>query len=318
MYKLLYPEFLFLVFIPVLLRLLPPVNRGIPALYFPAAGSVGDMFSGSTPKRDKILHFLTGLLMYIGWCLWCVALTAPSYQPLPEAEIVNKRNILLASDISLSMETCDWFDVEQGKRISRWEAVRKLNEQLIAARHEDRFAYVVFGQEAYLVVPFTSEPELVLEMQQKIQLGDAGLKTHVGNAIAVSSQHFRSDSIAGKVMILVTDGLDTQDGISPMQMAEEAAGDSIVIYTVAMGSPSEGFRNVDHRQLEKIAECTGGRMFLASSVDDLHHVVEEIDRLEPMEFATMNELPVKPLYIYPLSISLLMFAFVICVNLFKY
>lgn len=318
MYKLMYPEFLFLIFIPVLLRLLPPIRKSFPSLYFPVAGNIENVKQTGTSKYNKILHFFVYLFTYVGWCLWCITLTAPSYQPLPEKKIVNKRNILLATDISLSMGTCDWIDTNLGERISRWEAVKKLNEQLITVRNEDRFAYIVFGQEAYLVVPFTSEPRIIPEMQKKIQLGDAGLKTNIGNAIAIASQHFKSDSITKKVMILITDGLDTQDGISPIQMAEEAAKDSIVIYTVAMGNPSEGFNNINHKQLEKISDLTGGKMFLASNVDDLHHVVEEIDKLEPMEFTTINEPPVKPLYIYPLSISLLMFAFVICVKLFEY
>lgn len=317
MYKLLYPEFLYLLLLPFFLRIIPPVCWQHQSLYFPSAGGQWQHAVVKLGWRSRFFRFLKWLFLYAGWGLWCLALAAPSYFPPPVKQVKYRRHILLATDLSLSMDTRDWYDKELKRPVSRWEAVKRLNAQFIRARKGDCFAHVVFGQEAYLQVPFTAEPEVILQMQEQLRLGDAGPKTSVGNAIAVAAEHFRSDSITRKMMVLITDGLDTGEGVSPLQMAEEAARDSIVIYTVAMGSPKEGFKNVDHRQLEEIARITGGKAYLASSLEDLMAVSEEIDRLEPMEFVITENQPYRPLYMYPLAISLFVFAIAISVNFIK-
>lgn len=317
MYKLIYPICLWLLLLPLLLRLLPPVVWRHQALYFPAADLTMEEQATKRKFPQHLFHFMQWLFLYLGWGAWCLALSAPAYFPPPEKEVKQRRNILLATDISLSMDTKDWHDAKSGKPISRWDAVKRLNGQFIKARQGDSFAHVVFGQEAYLQVPFTSEPDIIIRMQEQLRLGDAGPKTSIGNAIAVAAEHFRSDSVTRKMMVLITDGLDTGEGISPFQMAEQAAKDSITIYTVAMGSPKEGFKNVDHKQLEQIARVTGGKAYLASSPEDLQTILQEIDKSEPMEYVIKNDLPPKELYMYPLALSLLIFAIAIGVNFIK-
>lgn len=316
MYQLTYPEYLLLLTMPFIVRLLPPLRRRQHALRFPSVTAVRE--SGAHPALIvRLLGCLKWIYLYIGWAAICIAACHPVSHPEPEKEIKERRNILLATDISLSMDTRDWYHPTHGKPISRWEAVKELLARFTASRPGDRFAHVVFGQEAYLQVPFTQDARVLVEMQEKIQLGDAGPKTSIGNAIAVAAKHFKSDSITRKMMLLVTDGLDTQDGISPVQMAEEAAKDSVRIYTIAMGSPEKGFGNVNHRQLEQIASQTGGRCFLASSADDLKKVIQEIDAAEPVEYVLRKEVPVRPLYPYPLVLALGIFGTVAVINFIK-
>lgn len=303
MYQLTYPECLLLLTVPFIVRLLPPLRRRQHALRFPSVISVREDGAHST-LIVRMFGCLKWIYLYLGWAAICIAVCYPVCHPESEKEIKERRNILLATDISLSMDTRDWYHPIHGKPISRWEAVKEMVARFTASRPGDRFAHVVFGQEAYLQVPFTQDVRVLVEMQEKIQLGDAGPKTSIGNAIAVAVKHFKSDSITRKVMLLVTDGLDTQDGISPVQMAEEAAKDSVRIYTIAMGSPEKGFGNVNHRQLEQIASQTGGRCFLASSSEDLKKVMQEIDAAEPVEYVLRKEVPARPLYPYPLVLAL--------------
>lgn len=303
MYQLTYPECLLLLTVPFIVRLLPSLRRRQHALRFPSVISVREDGAHST-LIVRMFGCLKWIYLYLGWAAICIAVCHPVCHPEPEKEIKERRNILLATDISLSMDTRDWYHPIHGKPISRWEAVKEMVARFTASRPGDRFAHVVFGQEAYLQVPFTQDVRVLVEMQEKIQLGDAGPKTSIGNAIAVAVKHFKSDSITRKVMLLVTDGLDTQDGISPVQMAEEAAKDSVRIYTIAMGSPEKGFGNVNHRQLEQIASQTGGRCFLASSSEDLKKVMQEIDAAEPVEYVLRKEVPARPLYPYPLVLAL--------------
>lgn len=316
MYQLTYPECLLLLVLPFIVRLLPPLRQRQCALRFP---SVSVLRGGDVRHalHIRLFGYLKWIYLYLGWAAICIAVCHPVCLTKPEKEIKERRNILLATDISLSMDTRDWYHPIHGKPISRWEAVKEMVARFTASRPGDRFAHVVFGQEAYLQVPFTQDTRVLVEMQEKIRLGDAGPKTSIGNAIAVAVKHFESDSITRKMMLLVTDGLDTQDGISPVQMAEEAAKDSVRIYTIAMGSPEKGFGNVNHRQLEQIASLTGGRCFLASSAKDLKMVMQEIDAAEPVEYVLQKEVPVRPLYPYPLVLALGIFGTVAVVNFIK-
>lgn len=316
MYQLTYPECLVLLAVPFIVRLLPPLRRRQRALRFPLGVAIeeGEV---SLALHTRLFGFLKWICLYSGWLAICIALCHPICLPEPEKEIKERRNILLATDISQSMDTRDWCHPVHGKPISRWEAVKEMVARFTASRPGDRFAHVVFGQEAYLQVPFTQDARVLVEMQEKIRLGDAGPKTSIGNAITVAVKHFKSDSITRKMMLLVTDGLDTQDGISPVQMAEEAAKDSVRIYTIAMGSPEKGFANVNHRQLEQIASLTGGGCFLASSADDLKKVIQEIEATEPVEYILRKEVPVRPLYPYPLVLALGIFGTVVVVNFIK-
>lgn len=317
MYKLLYPEYLLLLLLPFVLLLFPPLQWKHRSLRFPAAHIVRDAVCARAASDNKLLRLLKWLFLYLGWIAWCTTLCAPVYIPQPEKEIKEQRNILLATDISLSMDTRDWHDPKDGKPMSRWDAIKKMTTHFINTRQGDRFAHVVFGQEAYLQVPFTQDAQVIIQMQEKVRLGDAGPKTSIGNAIAIAIKHFDSDSITRKMMLLVTDGLDTQESISPIQMAEEAAKDSVRIYTIAMGSPEEGFGNVDHGQLEQIASLTGGKSFRTSSPEDLKKIFNEIDTTEPMEYVVQKEVPTRPLYPYPLVMALGIFGIAITVNFIK-
>lgn len=318
MYRLLYPGFLLLLALPFILLLLPPLKWKHRSLRFPAAAMVGRAIQLQNENPgSRIAHFLKFLFLYLGWIAWCLTLCAPVYIPHPEKEIKERRNILLATDISLSMDTRDWYDPQGGEPISRWEAVKKMTADFINARRGDRFAHLVFGQEAYLQVPFTQDPQVIIQLQEKVRLGDAGPKTSISNAIALAMKHFDSDTITRKLMLIVTDGLDTWDGISPVQMAKEAAKDSVRIYTVAMGNPDEGFRNVNHGQLAQIASLTGGKSFLASSTAELKAIFHEIDAIEPMEYVERKEVLSRPLYPYPLALALGIFGIVMVIKFIK-
>lgn len=317
MYRLLHPECLWLLVVPFILLLLPPLRCRHASLRFPAASTVGMAVSSRGVLKNRMFRLLKYIFMYIGWGTLCIALCAPVYMPHPEKEIKERRNILLATDISLSMDTRDWENPADGNPISRWEAVKKIMAHFINARQGDSFAHIVFGQEAYLQVPFTQDPQVIIQMQEKVRLGDAGAKTSIGNAIAVAIKHFDSDTISRKMMVLVTDGLDTQDGISPVQMAEEAAKDSVRIYTVALGNPEDGFGNVNHRQLEQIASITGGIFFRAESLKDLDRIFKEIDTTEPIEYVVSKEIPERSLYHYPLAFALCIFGSVFIIGFIK-
>lgn len=313
MYKFLHPEWLFLLALPFILLLLPSLRSQSEAIYFPAFKNMS--YPASSQKRLWKIAKWIGL--YLGWIGLCIAIASPVFVPDTEKEVKEQRNILLATDISLSMETRDWNNDSLQTSISRWDAVKEMITFFTNARQGDRFAHVVFATEAYIQVPFTHDLQVITDLQENIKLGDAGSKTLIGNAIGVAINHFKSDSISRKMMLLITDGLDTNDGVSPIMMAEAAARDSVKIYTIAMGSPDKGFLNVNHKSLESIASITGGKSYQASSLDQLKAIFSEIDKLEPIKYEIPKDVPMVYLYPYPLSWALLIFAFAMLIHIIK-
>ena len=92
------------------------------------------------------------------------------------------------------------------------------------------------------------------------------------------------------MLILLTDGANTAGEVAPLKAAELAANAGIRIHTLGIGSEVGGGRQrgrgasaLDERTLERIAELTGGRYFLARDTEQLQQIYAELDQVEPVE-----------------------------------
>jgi Ca-activated chloride channel family protein len=174
-------------------------------------------------------------------------------------------------------------------------------DEFIEQREGDRMGLIFFGTQAYLQVPFTTDLKMVFNLLHEVEVGMAGQKTAMGNAIGRSVELFEADSVDKKVLILLTDGVDSGSEINPIQAARTAALDSVLIYTIGMGDPNAGLFDLDERTLRQIASETGGKYFRAIDREQLEGVYAEINMLEPIEYEDESYRPVKLLYFWPLS-----------------
>ncbi len=104
--------------------------------------------------------------------------------------------------------------------------------------------------------------------------------------------------VKSKVIILLTDGQQTQGGMNPITAAEFAKENNIKVYTIAITASdaykrtdsvfgqffSFGQGQVDTRVLEKTASITGGIFAKASSGEALLQIYQKIDALEKSRF----------------------------------
>lgn len=251
---------------------------------------------GVSIARRKIPAFIVLILV---WILVLTACASPQLVGEPEKKIKTARSMMIAVDISGSMTTTDW-EIE-GKRVSRWEAAKSVMDEFIQRRKGDRLGLVFFGSQAYLQSPFTLDLQSVNQMLHEVEVGMAGQETALGNAIGRSIQLLEADSVDKKVLILITDGVDSGSEINPIQAARTAALDSIVIYTIGMGDPNGGLFDVDEKSLKLIASETGGKYFRAIDREELEKVYSTINQLEPIEYEDESYRPVELLYFWPLS-----------------
>jgi Ca-activated chloride channel family protein len=287
--------------------LLPALRKRRLALITPVFMRAADL-SGQKPQkrawitRRNILGWITLLLCWI--CLLAAA-SSPRLIGEPEKQTKLVRSFLIAADISFSMAERDW--VVGGKRMTRWEAVRSIMKDFVGQRKSDQIGLVMFATHAYLQAPLTVDLPTITWLLDETEVGMAGQMTSLGDAIGYSIKVFRNDTIKQKVMLLLTDGVDSGEDIAPLDAAQAARKDSITIYTLGIGKAhGSGGYNIDEKGMTEIATMTGGKYFNAMNEGELKKVYDELNKLEPVEYEDQQYKPVQLLYHYPLIAAVTM------------
>jgi Ca-activated chloride channel family protein len=289
----------------VIWRLLPPYQERRESVRIPyferLAAAVGATPSeGGVRMRRNVLQWILAPLV---WALLVVALARPQLVKPPIQKVESARDLMLAVDLSGSMDTADMFAPDSG-RIRRLDAVKLVLDDFIDRREGDRIGLIVFGNQAFVQAPFTLDHDLVRTLLDSVEPRMAGPQTMIGDAIGLGIKMFESSEAEDRVMILLTDGNDTGSKVPPRKAAEIAAADTLTIHTVAVGDPtSVGEAEMDLETLEAVAGITGGRAFQADDREQLVDIYTEIDALTPVELETITYRPTRPLFHWPLGIA---------------
>ncbi|GAB3229486.1 VWA domain-containing protein [Algoriphagus aestuariicola] len=291
--------------LPLLIYLLlPPLRMKSASITLPTYDKALT-YTGQKPRKSALVkrrNFFEWLVLMLSWALLLAALSSPQLVGKPEMKVKTSRNFLIAADISFSMAQNDW--VIDGDKARRWDAVKEVMREFIEKRKGDRMGLIFFGTNAYVQAPFTPDLQTVAQMLDEADVGMAGQMTHLGKAIAKGVAMFEKDTIETKVMLLLTDGIDSGDDVLPLDAADLAAKDSILIYTIGIGDPGKSGSDLDEGTLQDIAEMTNGQYFLAKDESRLAEIYDEVNKLEPIEYEEMENRPVTLLYYYPLSAAL--------------
>ncbi len=289
---------------PLLIRWLVPAHResrdSLQVPYFQRLVAL----SGETPRTGaSIRQRLTvqALASLLGWGLLVSALAAPEWVGDPVKLEKTARDLMLAVDLSGSMEATDFVD-ESGAETDRLSVAKGVLEEFVGGREGDRLGLIVFGNAAYLQAPFTDDHETWLALLNESIVNMAGPSTALGDAIGLSIAHFRQSKTENRVLIVLTDGNDTGSRVPPLDAAKIAKVEGVTIYTVAVGDPTTvGEEALDMETLEAVAKTTGGDSFVASDRDALLETYQRIDALEPANYDSLSYRPRKAMFHYPLA-----------------
>jgi len=262
-------------------------------------------YTGQKPKKAALVRRRGAFRWFIlatSWVLILAALASPQLTGEPDLKVKTSRNFLIVADISFSMATKDWET--GGQQVRRWDAVKDVMHEFIRKREGDRMGLIFFGSAAYTQVPFTPDLATMGALLDEADVGMAGQMTNIGRAIVKGVELFERDTLETKVMLLLTDGVDAGQDILPLDAAEMAKNDTVIVYTIGIGTPGNSGSDLDERTLQEIAEETGGRYFLARDREKLQEIYAELDRLEPIEYEEEEYQPVTLLYPYPLGAAL--------------
>jgi Ca-activated chloride channel family protein len=242
----------------------------------------------------------------IAWLAIVLACARPQWIEPPISRVLPTRDMLVAVDLSGSMETQD-FTSATGERIDRVGAVKEVLDEFFARREGDRVGLLTFGNAPFILVPFTEDLDVCRALLNEMQPRMAGPQTMIGDAIGKAITVFEDSEIEDQVLILLTDGNDTGSLVPPVKAAGIAKDRGITIHVIGMGDPtSVGEEALDTKTLEDIASATGGQFFLAQDRDELEQVYAELDQLSTHELETLSYRPVIDLYYWPLGFMLVM------------
>ena len=119
------------------------------------------------------------------WVLIVAALARPERVGDAVTHEVSARDLILAVDISGSMEQSD-FRTQDGKTLKRLDGVKLVLGDFIARRKGDRVALILFGSKAYVQVPFTQDLQTARMLLDQSEVGMAGQQTVIGDTIGLA------------------------------------------------------------------------------------------------------------------------------------
>ncbi|MEO5367294.1 MAG: VWA domain-containing protein [Magnetococcus sp. WYHC-3] len=294
----------------------PRAEAPIPALRVPFLAELAQnapRHRGQPAQRRSGLRLGTALL---AWLLLVSAAARPQWLGPPLAQPLSGRDLMMAVDLSNSMDSPD-FELN-GQPANRLDAVKRVASAFIRNRPGDRIGLILFGDQAYLQAPLTLDRETVAALLDEAAIGLAGQNTAIGDAIALALKRLEDSGAREKVLILLTDGRNTAGATAPRESAKVAIQRGLRIHAIGVGATEMqvpglfGLRRVnpsadlDETLLKELAQQSGGRYFRATDTNTLTEIYAELDRLEPVPRDQRLIRPHVDLFFWPLGGALVL------------
>lgn len=246
------------------------------------------LFDGLPQSLRVRLIWVPSVLKAMGLTALALALARPvTREVLPIRE--QGVDILLLLDISSSMDAQDMDEQRERRRV---EAARDKATEFARGRRHDRVGLMTYALFPELRCPLTLDTDALasfLRGVDTVQRGSEEDRTAIGVALGQAARFLEKTETPSKVVVLLTDGQNNVEEVTPTDAAKLAADAGVRVHTIGLGAgqvlmdPFGGGRRLlptDFSELEQIAEATGGKFFAAQNAQALGAVYDEIDRME--------------------------------------
>lgn len=257
---------------------------------------------------------LPQIFLWLFWISIVLAAARPFYAGDPVNRMVSGRDLMLAIDISGSMQE---FDMMLNQKVaSRIDVLKAVASEFIDRRKGDRIGLILFGTRAYTYVPLSYDRNALGELLNAVSTGLAGRLTAIGDAIGIAIKTLSQQQSRHKVLILVTDGSNTSGKSDPLESAQIARRIGITIHTIGVGNDEEELRRIlktrtippgtalNETLLRNISALTGGLYFRAKDTESLERIYQTLDELEPVPLDINLHRPEMELFHLPLKFGL--------------
>ena len=316
----------------LLLPLFWPRRAKLSTIAYPPLGQLAGAPSNWRNRLSRLpdvlkLLALSLLILALGRPQWGVEATRIYREGIAIAMVLDISSSMLAEDLQLAGQPSNRLEVVKDtfKHFVEGDP-DDASEDALAGRANDGLSLYTFALYSDELSPPTLDHEALLalldqvEIQQRPELDG----TAIGDAIVLASDGLRQSDNASKVMILLTDGTHNAGNAKPQQAAQLAAGLSIRIYTIGVGTQgiammparlrTGGFELrptpvfIDEDTLREVAQITDGQYFRATDSEALRAIYAEIDRLETGQNISEQFQHYRELYPWFLASALLFLA----------
>jgi hypothetical protein len=235
------------------------------------------------------------ILSLAGLPFFMVALADP-FIPLREQQVTFPgRRIALMIDASASMVTpfhasrLNARGPNEASFFTSVGAAETFIRQRMNGKYRDLISLIEFGDEAYVVTPFTNDYDNVLlslslvgDWTEYMKFSDQG--TTIGLAIDQAVSLFRAFDFlnaSGNVMVVITDGQDRQAIVQGRPIEDILAGAKrakIPVYLIRIGYNKTLGDVVPDQIWQPAIEATGGKFYAAADESTILRAINEIDR----------------------------------------
>src|SRR5918999_2334135 len=232
------------------------------------------------------------LLFVAGLPFFCLALADPHSSLSARQVSYPGRRIAVIMDASLSMLSP--FSGQQLKTQSdtAFSNTMAAAEYFIRVRmkgqYRDLIALEQFGNEAYVITPFTTDYEnlllslkMISDVNEWQRFPDQG--TIIMKAIDEGVDLFNAfdflDS-SGNIMVIFSDGQDNNVQIGTMtldQVLKKAVDNKVPVYMIRTAYARGLFDVVPDQVWKKAIDATGGEVYPAPTPETIMHAIEEVD-----------------------------------------
>jgi Ca-activated chloride channel family protein len=196
-------------------------------------------------------------------------------------------DVMIAFDVSGSMLAKDFVP-------SRLDAAKKVAEDFIDGRPNDRIGIVFFAAEAYTGCPITIDHTALKQIIADVQPGAMEDGTAIGLGLGTAVSRLSESTTKTRIIILVTDGENNAGAVKPLEAAQYARSLNIRTYCIGILPPGAEEKQsivqdsmyaalggpTAETTLLQIAEITGSKYFRATNEKKLAGIYKEIDQLE--------------------------------------
>ena len=276
----------------LLLRMITRRSSGRGRLALPS------LIEWTRPGRVTIMRHGALICALAGIPFFALALADPKTALMQEQASYPGRRITLMIDASSSMlSSLPSTRLAKGAPndaafFTTVGAARYFVELRMKGPYRDMIALIEFGDQAYVITPFTTDYENILfsmsligDWTEFMTFPDQG--TVIANAVEQSVGLFRAFDVldaAGNAMVIFTDGIDaevTEDGKSAFDVLGEARAANVPVFFIRIGQPGRGQQAIPDNVWAAAVARTGGRFYSALDETAIVQAVNDIDRSAP-------------------------------------
>lgn len=274
--------------------------------------------------KTVVFNILRGLLI----SLVAIALAQPvlKFPTPPEPNTKTVRDIAFVIESSASFLLPDYQI--NGKQETRMNVVKQVLDKFIGGLKGNRFSLEVYADNAFTLMPLTSDQTLARLSLKRLKPYLAGrTDTAMGQALGLALKQTDQTGITKanketlkRVVVLISDGLSQPSKIELSEAVNYAQLLKVPIYTIGVGASNQQadkriytgllYQPLEKQSLQMIAQQTGGQYYQVGSGDEISAVLEKINQAEGVPYVAPPSPPSKQdLSFYPLILAVLIFAF---------